>query len=187
MVKKSCFFTALIVLIFSACHDGKKNDAVIDSDFVILNKSLSDELDTIVSDLADFENSFKDFLEYMDPDFDPKRCRVLACISIRKGDTLVTFIEYDTLYKNELDTLCKNELDILHIGEWELIFPIVGTFKASNGITIQIADEKYLTNGILYETRQVGKSLTVDISHSLLKPMVLRNGKLVMSPTLLSP
>lgn len=183
MVKKGCLFTALIVLFFSSCYNHNRNDAIIDSDFVILNKSLSDELNTVASDLADFENSFKDYLKYINPDFDPKRCNILVCISIQKGDTLVDFFQYDTLYKNELDTLCKNELDTLDKSEWELIFifPVVGTFKSSNGITIQFADEKGLTKGILYETQQARKCLSVDIFHSLQKPMVLRNGKLIMN------
>lgn len=184
MVKNSCFFAALTVLIFSSCYNNSRNDAIIDSDFVILNKSLSDELDTVVSELADFDNRFKDFLKYTHSVLNPQRCNILVCVSIQKGDTLVDFFQYDTLYKKEQDTLCKNELDTLDTSEWEriFIFPIVGTFRSSNGITIQFADEKNLTKGILYETQQAGKCLSVDIYHSLKKPMVLRNGKLVMNP-----
>ena len=108
---------------------------------------------------------FKDFLEYLHDDFDPKRCNILVSISIHNMDTLVDFIQYDTLYKDKLE-----------------IFPIVGSFKSANGITIQFADKGCLTRGVLYETQQVCHILPICYFHSLIRPMVLRNGKLIMNP-----
>ena len=155
----------LTVLFLCSCHNGKRNDTITDTDFVILNKSLSDELDTLVSELENFDIVFKDFLEYLHDDFDPKRCNILVSISIHNMDTLVDFIQYDTLYKDKLE-----------------IFPIVGSFKSANGITIQFADKGCLTRGVLYETQQVCHRLPICYFHSLIRPMVLRNGKLIMNP-----
>ena len=155
----------LTVLFLCSCHNGKRNDTISDTDFVILNKSLSDELDTLVSELENFDIVFKDFLKYIRGDFDPKRCNILVSISIHNGDTLVDFSLYDTLYNGKL-----------------VIVPFVGSFKSANGIKIQFADDGCLTKGVLYETQQGCHRLPIVWSNALQKPMVLRNGKLIMNP-----
>lgn len=165
MVNKSCFFLILMGLTLSSCLNDKRNNAVMDTDFVILNESLSDEIDTAESDLLNFNTKFKDHLDYIH-DFNPRRCNILIKISIHEGDTLVDFFSYDTVYKNDPE-----------------IVPIVGSYKSANGITIQFDDEESLTKGILYETHQSRQKLPIAYYiNSLQKPMVLRNGKLVINP-----
>ena len=158
---KTIFFS-LIALILCSCHIDKRDDMA--TDFKILNKSVSDELDTVVSELENFYVRFKDFLEYIH-DFDPQNCNILVRISIEDGDTLVDFIEYDTLYKNEPE-----------------IFSIVGSLGSAYPLKIFFSDEGNLTRGVIYETQQVTQNIPIDISNSLCKPMVLCDGKLIMNP-----
>ena len=157
---KTIFFS-LIALILCSCHIDKRDDMA--TDFKILNKSVSDELDTVVSELENFYVRFKYFLEYIH-DFDPQNCNILVRISIENGDTLVDFFVYDTLYKNEPE-----------------VFSIVGSLGSAYPVKIFFSDEGNLTRGVLYETQQVTRNVPIDISHSLYKPMVLCNGELIMN------
>ena len=164
MVNKCCLYFISIVLVLCSCNNEKRNDVVTDTNFVILNKSLSNELDTAVSDLLNFNTKYKDHLKYIH-DYDPKRCNILVRISIQKGDTLVDFFKYDTISRNEPE-----------------IVSIVGTINCTNGITIYFTDEGDLTKGILYETHQSSQRLAIDYSNCLNRPMVLRGGELIINP-----
>lgn len=159
-----CLILLTIVLIVGLCYVGHRNSIIPDTDFVILNKSISSELDTIDYELMNYDSTYKDYIKYLDW-FNPKRCIILVQISINNGDTLVDFIQYDTLYKYEVKSV-----------------PIVGSYKSPNGTTIQFSDECNLANGVLYKTKQAKRTILVDTFYTLTKPMVLKAGKLSMNP-----
>ena len=163
-VLKRCSFLILIVSSFCSCQNDKNKDAVADTDFAILNKSLSDEIDTVESYILHFDSIFKDHLDYIH-DFHPERCNILINITIQKNDTLVDFFLYDTMYKYNLESV-----------------PVVGSFKTANGITIKFADESHRTRGVLYETNQSGQRLLINYLSCMHRPMVLRGGKLIINP-----
>lgn len=160
MVKNNLFLFVVVLLLVSSCNRNTNNVAI--ADLIILNKSFLDVFDTIESELPEFDTGY--FSQFMQ-DFDSKRCNILVRITVNNGDTLLDFYTFDTTNRQELKNI-----------------PVNGLFKIPNGKTIFISDKEEIAKGVIYETRQTKKSVQLDISQSLHKPMVLRNGKLKINP-----
>lgn len=154
------FFFILIVLLLGACHTDKSNGSSKES--VILSNLLSNELDSVVLELSELDTGY--FSKYLHG-FDIKRGKVLVKISSGNGDTLVDFFVYDTSYRNETEFVSIN-----------------GFFSTPERIFVQISDEEEIARGILYETQHNKNRLSIDLSHSIHKPMIFHNGRLEINP-----
>ncbi len=160
MVKQNMFLLVLFVLLGASCHTN--NSDVADSELIILNNSFLNELDTIISEFPEVDTGcFSHFFR----GFDVKKSKILVKISINNADTLFDFFVYDTSYRNESETVFIN-----------------GTFTTPKGNMIQISDEEEVAKGIVYETHQKGQRMSIDLSHSLHKPMVLCDDRLRTIP-----
>lgn len=155
MVKR--YLLILTVLLFvAACHTDKSSDPA--KELVILNNSLSNELDSVVLELSELDTGY--FSKYL-YDLDIKKCKILVKISTANRDTLVDFFVYDTSYRDEMKVVSIN-----------------GVLTSPEGIVVQISDEEEIARGILYETKRKKQRLSIDLSHSLHHQMTFRDGRL---------
>lgn len=136
---------------------------ITNTDMEILDKSFLDIFDSIINmELPEFDTGC--FSQYMQ-DFSSKRCNILVKISLCNSDTLVDFFTYDTTHRMAVENVIVN-----------------GSLKKDTNTSIFISDERELAKGVLYETQQDRRIISLDLNSALHKPMILRDGKLSINP-----